>query len=116
MMIALLLMLACVHTAESDFDEIGFECVIQYLCTARVEGVTKGVVVVQRLQSALQAAQIFSLKKFASAATAYAAQLASQFLIKLDLYSTVTLQWQYCIQQLQLSEMISSILQYAVVA
>jgi hypothetical protein len=65
MMIALLLMLACVHTAESDFDEIGFECVIQYLYAARVEGVTKGVIDVQKLQSALQAAQFFSLKHFA---------------------------------------------------
>eukprot|EP00953_Heterococcus_sp_UTEX-ZZ885_P007394 4482-Heterococcus_DN1.PRE.2 len=57
---------------ESDFDQIGFECVIQYLYAARVEGVTKGVVDVQKLQSALQAAQFFSLKHFACAAQNWA--------------------------------------------
>jgi hypothetical protein len=48
-----------VYTAESDFDEVGFECIIQYLYAARVEGVTKGIVDVQKLQSALQAAHFF---------------------------------------------------------
>jgi hypothetical protein len=74
-------MLACIHATESDFDEIGFECVIQYLYKARVEGVTKGVVDVQKLQAALQAAQFFSLKKFACNATNWARAAGLTFII-----------------------------------
>eukprot|EP00953_Heterococcus_sp_UTEX-ZZ885_P008108 4869-Heterococcus_DN1.PRE.2 len=64
----------CTHALTgSDFDETGFECAIEYYYAAKVEGVTKGLLDIDRLQSALQAAQFFSLNKLAAEAKDWAA-------------------------------------------
>jgi hypothetical protein len=54
--------LCCAYLpAGSDFTEQGFDCVIEYVYTAAVAGVTYGHLDSDKLQAALQAAQYFAL-------------------------------------------------------
>jgi hypothetical protein len=57
----------------SDFDQFGFECAIEYYYAAKVEGVTKCLLDIDRLHSALQAAQFFSLDELIVEARYWAA-------------------------------------------
>jgi hypothetical protein len=59
--------------AGSDFDETGFDCIIEYYYGAQVEGVTKGLIVEHKLMSTLVAARFFSLEKLTTEAKQWAA-------------------------------------------
>jgi hypothetical protein len=59
--------------AGSDFDETGFDCIIEYYYCAKVEGVTKSVIDASKLQSTLVAARFFSLDKLTTEAKQWAA-------------------------------------------
>jgi hypothetical protein len=57
----------------NDFTEEGFGCVIEYLYTTAVVGVTYSCLDSDKLQAALQAAQYFALDGLTSAAVKWAA-------------------------------------------
>jgi hypothetical protein len=57
----------------NDFTEEGFGCVIEYLYTTAVVGVTYSCLDSDKLQAALQAAQYFALDGLTSAALKWAA-------------------------------------------
>jgi hypothetical protein len=59
--------------AGSDFDEKGFDCIIEYYYGAKLEGVTKSVIDASKLQSTLVAARFFSLDKLTTEAKQWAA-------------------------------------------
>jgi hypothetical protein len=59
--------------AGSDFDETGFDCIIEYYYDAKIKGVTKGIIDENKLQSTLVAARFFNVEKLATEAKQWAA-------------------------------------------
>jgi hypothetical protein len=54
----------CLYTyTGNDFDEAGFAAVIEYYYAASIEGVTRGLLSVDKVQATLQAAHYFGLDK-----------------------------------------------------
>jgi BTB/POZ domain len=68
----------CYHTADVDFTEQGFDSVMEYLYTARVNSATTGLVDLAKVHSILQAAQYFSLDSLTHAVQQFVAQAISQ--------------------------------------
>jgi BTB/POZ domain len=70
----------CLYTIHAgvDFTEQGFDSVMEYLYTARVDGATTGLVDLDAVHSALQAAQYFNLGSLTQAVQQFVAQGISQ--------------------------------------
>jgi BTB/POZ domain len=70
----------CLYTMHTgvDFTEQGFDSVMEYLYTARVDSATTGLVDLGKVQSVLQAAQYFSLDSLTQAVQQFVAQGISQ--------------------------------------
>jgi hypothetical protein len=68
-----LLLYTCCRYTGSDFNETGFDCIIEYYYGAKVEGVTKSVIDESKLKSTLVAARFFSLEKLVTEAKQWAA-------------------------------------------
>jgi BTB/POZ domain len=60
--------------AGSDFTEEGFECIVSFLYTGSVDGVTTGVLDATKLAAALQAADHFKLDALRHSAEQFAVQ------------------------------------------
>jgi BTB/POZ domain len=73
-----LLLHACYTAAGVDFTEQGFDSVMEYLYTARVESATTGLVDLAVVHTTLQAAQYFSLNSLTHAVQQFVAQGISQ--------------------------------------
>jgi BTB/POZ domain len=69
---------ACYTTTDTDFTEQGFDSVMEYLYTARVESATTGLVDLAVVHTTLQAAQYFSLDSLPQAVQQFVAQGISQ--------------------------------------
>jgi hypothetical protein len=60
----------CTYTGN-DFDEAGFTAVIEYYYAASIEGVTRGLLCIDKVQSTLQAAHFFGLDKLSKQVQAW---------------------------------------------
>jgi BTB/POZ domain len=63
-----------VSLTGSDFTEEGFECIMEYVYTSAVRGVTYGVLDCDKLLATLQAAQYFNIDALDTAARKWAEQ------------------------------------------
>ena len=59
---------------DAGFTELGFECIVEFLHTGHVQGVTQGFLDADRVQAVMQAADFFGLHALTSRAHAWAAQ------------------------------------------
>jgi BTB/POZ domain len=66
------------HTANIDFTEQGFDSVLEYMYTARVDSATTGLIDLAEVHTTLQAAQYFSLDSLTQAVQQFAAQAISR--------------------------------------